>query len=220
MCSVSCKPSRINFNQDPPNISYLLFHFNVIHDSWWRQSHTVLLQVKPSNCHWALCSPSGFCLSQLFSASLPHIQWLLIIHSTELYSAAATVLQKPMSMWFSAFHILPASAQTHIAIPAHSMREQPPHINNLLFLLSIKKRLHSLLAFPQDKLTRLEGSVHGLCILVEARNLQPRSKWREWRKQLLCDGPPVLIVLSRHPTITPTSILPVAACSQNTLSLM
>lgn len=69
------------------------------------------------------------------------------------------------------------------------MREQALHINNLLFLAKKEEeRLHSLLDFPQDKLTHLGGSIHGLCMLGEAWNLKPSTKWKDRRKHLLCDG--------------------------------
>lgn len=154
---------------------------------------TMLLRVKPSICHQAVHSLPDFIsiccfLPLLHTSSCCH--WSSTVLLTLLCRTQEYVdkrLSKPC---------LPASAQTDTANPAPSMREQPPHINNLLFMLKTKnERLHSLLAFPQDKLTEKEGSVHGMCMLVSARNLKPSREWRDWRKQHLCDGPPVLIML-------------------------
>lgn len=137
--------------------------------------------LKPSICHWVIYSQLVFCLSV---PCLSSIHPAVVNQSLELSSAADAVLLDPGVRGLTPFKAcLPASEQTDTANQAPSMREQLPHRNNLLFKLSNpqpqKKRLQSLLASPQDKLTRLEGSVHGLCVLVEARNRQPSRKWRE-----------------------------------------
>lgn len=69
------------------------------------------------------------------------------------------------------------------------MKEQALHINNPLFLTKKEEeKLHSLLDFPQDKLTHLGGSVHGLYMLGEAWNLKPSTKLKDRRKHLLFYG--------------------------------
>lgn len=121
----------------------------------------LFLRAKLPICHRAVCSSSVFCLWAVFCSIHPAVVNRSGRRSTE-----------PRSMRLSAFQSLPACIGTN---RPSSLYERTASTHKQPFVCV----LHSLLAFPQDKLTRLQGSVRGLCVLVDAWNLKPSSNKEE-----------------------------------------
>lgn len=79
------------------------------------------------------CLPAVFCLGSIHPVA--------VNQSLAHYSAANAALQNPGVCGLASFKsALPTAAQTDTANPARSMREQAPHINNLLFRALNQKR--------------------------------------------------------------------------------
>lgn len=90
-----------------------------------------------ASCLFPVCLLS---LSAVFC--LGSIHPVVVNQSLALHSAANAALQNPGVCGLAPFKAcLPTSAQTDTTNQAHSMREQAPHINNLLFCaLNPKKK--------------------------------------------------------------------------------
>lgn len=169
---MSSKPCKINLQ----SIYYtLVFGFLVCHYSFksfeWVTSF--LNDVEPVEYNVVASETINLSLSRLFSDCLFSLSAVFCLsskhppvvnQSLELYSAAAAVLQNPGVCGLAPFKAcLPASAQTDTANPAPSMREQPPNINSLLFVLSTKKRKAPQSAGLPPRQTRL---IRGICSWV------------------------------------------------------
>lgn len=178
-----------------------------------KSSTMLFLRMKPSICHWAVCSPPVFrlSLSRLFSASAPRIQRLLI--SCRGSTVPPPALQKPRSTQLSAFQSLPACIGTNRHSQPRSLYERTASTHKQPFVRALepeKRKAPQSAGLPPRQTHSIRGVCSWVCACWWRTGTWSQVNGETEEKQPLWVGPPVLIMLSIQPTAVPTSTRPVA----------